>query len=115
DLVGVPYNQSEVRGCGCVQRDAAAEGGVNAAEIDHELSVDEHPDIVVTREAEDLSTGEGERVTELAREVEVLPRRPVVSEPQTIERDEVVRAEHVRVVGLLGERQRAEDHLVVRR
>ncbi len=64
DLTGV---EAEV-----VELDAHAGVPVYAADVDRQLLVDEHPDVVVTREREGLTAAVLEAGVDLGREVEVV-------------------------------------------
>ena len=64
------------------------EGHVDAAEVDHELPADEHPDVVVADEVEDLVDARvvGEPEADLAREEEVVLSAAGLLGPPTVER-----------------------------
>src|SRR5262245_9369081 len=54
ERIDVARSDAEVAGVG-VEIDAAVDGAMHAAEIDGELAVDEHEQVVVAGEGEDLS------------------------------------------------------------
>jgi hypothetical protein len=60
---------------------------VHAAEVDRELLVDEHPDVVVAGEVELLAALVLEPVADLAREVEVLDVA-LVAEAEAVQGEE---------------------------
>ena len=70
---------------------------MDAAQVDRQLAVDEHPDVVVTGEVELLAALVGELVAQLAGEVEVVDLVVVVQltgggarvPPQVVDREEV--------------------------
>ncbi len=105
DLVDVADHELE-RGCLRRERHAAALCAVHAAEVHREVLVDEDPDVVVTREAQDLGALVFEPVPDLAREVEVV-RVALVAEALAVDREEVA----VRVAELAGHQLRERERL----
>src|SRR5690606_18129743 len=70
----------------------AFERRVHAAEVERELTLDEHPYVVVAAEVQHFAAAELEPVADLAREMEITRGRAAVdAEPVVVDREESVR------------------------
>src|SRR6185312_6118365 len=78
DLVHLAVGQAEVGARAGAEGDGALHRGVDGAQVDRELAVDEHPDVVVAREIQRVALGRVvlEPVADLAGEAEVVLGRP---------------------------------------
>src|SRR5690606_40582578 len=82
----------------------AFERRVHAAEVERELTLDEHPYVVVAAEVQHFAAAELEPVADLAREMEITRGRAAVdAEPVVVDREESVRRiiEVVRTIELV--------------